>query len=80
MRQTATALLLFLALTLTAAAQPTIDGTFDGTDVWGSPVVSATDTAAWAGANVKEVYVVNAGGWTYFAVAVEARLCLTNPY
>ena len=37
-------------------AQPIIDGTFDGTAIWGNPISTADEQAGWADANMESLY------------------------
>jgi hypothetical protein len=54
------------------AGTPTMDGTFDGEGVWGSPVHTADGTAGWAGANAKKLYVTYDATYAYFGAEVTA--------
>ena len=66
--------LLFAVLVnaLAIAAQPTIDGTFDGESVWGAPKETANGTAGWASANAKKLYVVETDCYLYLGAEITA--------
>jgi|GEM_PF-2035682 len=58
--------------TLTVYSHPVIDGSFEGTGVWG-PAVDVADTlAGWAGARAKDVYVTCDSSYFYFGANVTA--------
>lgn len=71
------AYLQFLALALlfpyfSLIAQPVMDGNFDGTGVWGSPVAAADGIAGWAGANAKNLYAVEDDCYLYLGAEITA--------
>lgn len=49
-----------------------MDGSFDGVGEWGSPVAVGDQTAGWAGANAKNLYVVENGDYVYFGADITA--------
>ncbi|GAB4337753.1 MAG: hypothetical protein Kow0037_20960 [Calditrichia bacterium] len=51
---------------------PTIDGNFDGTAVWGSPVLTADGSAGWASANAIALYVTYDDNYVYLGANVDA--------
>lgn len=55
-----------------AVAQPTIDGTFDGESVWGTPKETADSAAGWASANAKKLYVVETDCYLYLGAEITA--------
>jgi len=57
---------------VTIAAQPVIDGTFDGEVTWGTPKYTADGTAGWANANAKKVYVTNDASYIYVGAEITA--------
>lgn len=63
------ALLLYTIWTVEVAAQPTIDGTFDGTSTWGAPVATADGIPGWASADLDEIYVTTDANYAYIALS-----------
>ena len=63
---------LVFVISVLYAGTPTIDGTFDGTGVWGSAVATADGTAGWASANAKNLYVTYDNSYVYFGAEVTA--------
>lgn len=56
---------------LAGAATPTIDGTFDGTAVWGSPIATNSNPGfSGAGATATALYVTADATYVYFGAAV----------
>ena len=74
MKRTSTFLLSsLLVIGLTAnAATPTIDGTFDGEGIWGSPIGTADGVTGWSGTNSKKLYMTSDAGYFYFCAEITA--------
>ncbi len=64
--------LLLFAAAFSFAGTPTMDGTFDGVGVWGSPVATADVDAGWAGAQARVLYVTYDANYAYFGAEVKA--------
>jgi len=62
---------LLLPLT-TLLAQPTIDGTFDGISIWGSPVAVADTAAGWDNARAQKLYTTEDDCYLYLGAEVTA--------
>ncbi|MHC1736592.1 MAG: T9SS type A sorting domain-containing protein [Ignavibacteriaceae bacterium] len=52
--------------------QPTMDGTFDGEGVWGSPKATADANIGWAGAQAKKLYVTFDATYIYLGAEIRA--------
>ena len=68
--------LLLTALYLVAvsfAGTPILDGSFDGTGVWGTPVGTADGIAGWSDANAKKLYVTTDANFVYFGAECNAQ-------
>lgn len=61
-------LTIIILLTTTSIAQPIIDGTFDGENVWGTPYASGNGSAGWDNANAKSLYLVEDQNYIYLGV------------
>ncbi|MBL7816238.1 MAG: T9SS type A sorting domain-containing protein [Saprospiraceae bacterium] len=67
------------------AGTPTIDGTFDGTGVWGAARATSDLTPGWGGANAKKLYVtadanyiylgaeISSASWQHFAFLINTK-------
>ena len=64
--------ILFLWGMTTAQAQPVIDGSFDGTEVWGE-AVGTNPSAGWNSSDAKELYVTSSDTHIFFGALVTAR-------
>jgi hypothetical protein len=64
-------LLLFVAA-FSFAGTPTMDGTFDGLGVWGSPIATGTDNLEWAGVKAYNLYVTYDASYAYFGAEIKA--------
>lgn len=60
------------SFTLTVVAHPIIDGSFEGTGVWGQPAAAADTLAGWAGAEAESVYVTTDDAYLYLGAKVKA--------
>ncbi len=54
------------------AQSPTIDGTFDGTTIWGNAIQSGTSNNEWASAQANNLYLTEDACYVYLAAAVNA--------
>ncbi|GAB6283640.1 MAG: hypothetical protein STSR0008_24250 [Ignavibacterium sp.] len=61
-----------LFYTTVSFAQPTMDGTFDGESIWGTPKEIADGTAGWANVNAKRIFVTNDDTYIYLGAEVTA--------
>ncbi len=62
----------FFIVSFVFSGTPTIDGSFDGESVWGTPIATADGTSGWANANSKKVYITNDDTYVYFGAEVTA--------
>ncbi len=60
------------AFTLTIVSHPIIDGSFEGTGVWGPPVGLADTLPGWDSAQVEQLYVTSDSTYYYFGAKVKA--------
>ena len=67
MKHVLTPLLFLLLIPLWGMAQPTIDGTFDGTTQWGSPLATDGD-GSWTTCDLDDLYVTADETYVYFGV------------
>jgi hypothetical protein len=58
-----------IAASISFAGTPTIDGTFDGTSVWGS-AVATNSTAGFGGVTATALYVTDDADYVYFGASV----------
>ena len=65
-------LTILILFTTTSIAQPTIDGTFDGENVWGTPFASGNGNAGWDSANAKSLYLVETQNYIYLGVELSS--------
>ncbi|MEM1326314.1 MAG: alpha-amylase family glycosyl hydrolase [Bacteroidota bacterium] len=63
---------IFFLTTSLFAQSPTIDGTFDGTAVWGTPIGSGTSNGEWANAEANNLYLAEDACYLYLAAEVNA--------
>lgn len=63
---------MFLFTSIYGFSQPVMDGSFDGTGVWGSPISVADGVDGWATSNAKNTYMVDDGTYLYLGAEVKA--------
>lgn len=61
-------LTILILFSTTCIAQPTIDGTFDGENVWGTPFANGNGSPGWDSANAKSLYLVEDINYIYLGV------------
>ncbi len=59
-------------VSLYVSGHPVMDGTFEGTGVWGDPLVIADTNAGWNGAQAKSVYTTEDDTYFYFGADITA--------
>jgi alpha-amylase len=62
--------------TLNVVDHPVMDGTFEGTNIWGSPL-SVGDTTGWEGARAKNLYVTTDSTYVYVGADIRAAKWMT---
>ena len=65
---------IFFTLSMNLYSQPVIDGSFDGTPVWGTAVATADGTTGWSGISCDKLYVTFDNTYAYFSASF-----LSNP-
>lgn len=58
-----------ITASVAVAGTPTIDGTFDGVGVWGSPIAT-NSTPGFAGATATALYLTDDANYVYFGASV----------
>lgn len=68
--------LLYALITLSStlwAGTPVIDGTFDGTGIWGEAIASGDGVAGWDETNAKKLYITSDANYVYFGAELKAK-------